>query len=116
VTHVEDRSTSQGSISLISATVLSPCALSARDRIIIDLARSKLRDTRVEFGDALRALREAVEESIPGGRVFVLGSTSVGAIVGSLISGVGIVDGATGVELLYVRSGVVRRPLGRFAP
>ena len=116
MTRVENRSSSQCSPPLLSATVLSPGALSARDRIIIDLARRKLRDTRVEFGDALRALREAVEESISGGRVFVLGSTSVGPIVGSLISGVGIVDGATGVELLYVRSGVVRRSLGRFAP
>lgn len=114
MTHVEKRSTSQGSISLIPTTVVSPAALSSRDRIIIDLARRKLRDTRVEFGDALRALREAVEESISGGRVFVLGSTSVGPIVGSLISGVGIVDGAGGVDLLYVRSGVVCRSLGGF--
>ena len=93
-----------------------PGALSARDRTIINLARGKLRDTRVEFGDAVRALREAVEETISGGRVFVLGSTIVGPIVGSLISGVGIVDAAAGVELLYVRSGIVRRSLGRFAP
>lgn len=94
--------------SRVSTTVLSPRALSTRDRAIIDLARRTLRDTRVEFGDAVRALRDVVEETIPDGRVFVLGSTSAGPIVGSLISGVGIVDGPAGIEIVQVRSGIVR--------
>jgi len=60
----------------------------------------------------VRALREAVEESIYGGRVFVLGTTSVGPIVDSLISGVGIVDAAAGVELGSCPS----NQRGRFVP
>lgn len=89
-------------------------ALSARDRRIILRALRKLRGARVDFGEAVRALREAVEESIPAGRVFLLGTSETGPIVGSLVSGVGIVDGATGVQLVRVGSGGRRTPLGSF--
>ncbi len=69
-------------------------------------ARAKLGGTRVDFAQALQALREAVEEDIAGGRIYHLG----GGVVGSLISGVGIVEGASGV--LLVQHGTA---LGRFA-
>jgi len=89
-------------------------ALTARDRRIIELAQRKLGGGRVDFGEALRALREAVEESIRGGRVFVLGATAAGPIAGSLISGVGIVDCPGGVQLVRVAPGGGRTPLGSF--
>jgi hypothetical protein len=88
--------------------------LTARDRRIIELALRKLGGGRVDFGEALRALREAVEESIRGGRVFVLGATAAGPIAGSLISGVGIVDGPGGVQLVRVAPGGAWTPLGSF--
>jgi hypothetical protein len=92
----------------------SRLALSARDRRILQCALRKLRGARVDFDEAMRALREAVEESIPAGRVFLLGTTEAGPIAGSLISGVGIVDGATGVQLVRVGPGGRRTPLGSF--
>ncbi|HWO17118.1 MAG TPA: hypothetical protein VNO30_00020 [Kofleriaceae bacterium] len=96
------------------AALRSQLALSARDRRIIQCALRKLRGARVDFGEAVRALREAVEESIPAGRVFMLGIAEAGPIVGSLISGVGIVDGATGVQLVRARSDGRHTPLGSF--
>lgn len=93
----------------------APLELTARDRRIIELALRKLGGGRVDFGEALRALREAVEESIHGGRVFVLGATEAGPIAGSLISGIGIVDDPGGVQLVRVAPGGGRTPLGSFA-
>ena len=83
--------------------------LSDRDRRIIELARAKL-GAQVSFSDAMRALREATEELIPGGRVFFLGVIDGGPVAGSLVSGVGIVERESGIEL-------VRRsaPIGWFA-
>ena len=73
-----------------------------RDRRIIVLARSKLFGSRCDFERAIRALCEALEELIPAGRVFVLGAGERGPIVGSLVSGVGIADTASGVQLVRV--------------
>jgi hypothetical protein len=88
--------------------------LSDRDRLIIALARRRLRGGRIELDEALRALREAVAEIIPAGRVYVLGATALGPIVGSIISGLGIADGEHGVQLVRVRGGR-HSWLGRFA-
>lgn len=98
--------------------------LSERDFRIILLALRKLQGARVDFAEAIRALREAVEETIPTGRIFLLGqsdqgprvSPSVGPIVGSIISGVGIAESSTGVRLLRVARDGRRTDLGRFAP
>jgi hypothetical protein len=83
--------------------------LARRDHLIIELARGKLAGA-TRFGDAVRALQEAVAETIPAGRIYVLG----GGAIGSLISGVGIVDGDAGVQLVRVCAGRTAI-LGRFA-
>jgi hypothetical protein len=97
--------------------------ISRRDRKIVGRALRKLGGAGLGFDDALRALREATEELIPDGRVYFLGAagaagsagTASGPIVGSLISGVGIVESATGIELVRVeRGGGEIRTLGRF--
>jgi len=91
-----------------------PLALSARDRRIVDHALRTL-PPGADFGEALRALRDAVAAHIPNGRVFVLGTTDAGPIVGSIVSGVGIVDSERGVELVRVAPGGACARLGRFA-
>ena len=90
-------------------------SLGDRDRRIIDLALSKVHGARVDFGEAMRALREAAEELIPGGRVFLLGTTDSGPIVGSLLSGVGIVEREQGIQLVHVQRNGDRTPMGWFA-
>ncbi len=82
--------------------------LGGRDRRIVDLALTKLHGARVDFGEAMRALREAAEELIPGGRVFLLGVTDAGPIVGSILSGIGIVSTEAGIKLVHAKpSGTV---------
>src|SRR5262245_28344571 len=76
--------------------------VSDRDRRILARARHKLSACRVDFEEALRALREAVEESIPNGRTFLIGTGATGPIVGSIISGVGIAANAGGVIVVRV--------------
>lgn len=88
--------------------------LSNRDRRIIERARGKLGGLQCNFDDAMRALREAVDEAIPDGRVFLLGHTEHGPIVGSIISGIGIVDHPAGIQLVRARPGEVPTTLGAF--
>ncbi|KYF81968.1 hypothetical protein BE11_27780 [Sorangium cellulosum] len=95
---------------------LDGIALSERDRRIVALARRKLGDTTVDFGEAVRALREAVEELIPAGRVYVLGTTELTPVIGSLVSGVGIAGGEEGVALVRLEHDGRRTVLGRFSP
>ena len=82
--------------------------LSDRDRRILALALQKLAGAPRGFGEALRAVHEAVEELIPAGRVYLLGAANRGPIVGSLVSGVGITPSAEGVLVVRVD------PLGRW--
>jgi hypothetical protein len=76
--------------------------LSDRDRRILTLALRKLGGAAPDFDEALRAVREAVGELIPAGRVHLLGAGGHGPIVGSIISGVGITRGAGAVLLVRV--------------
>jgi hypothetical protein len=89
--------------------------LSARDSRILALAARRATNPK-DFEAALRALRDAVEELIPAGRIFFLGAGTDGPIVGSLVSGVGIT--VEREEIIIVRrhpaNGVKR--LGRFSP
>jgi hypothetical protein len=81
----------------------APCfGLSSRDGRILALTRKKVDGVAVDFGEVLRALRDAVEESIPAGRVFLLGTAQLGPIVGSIISGIGVVDDPDGVRIVRV--------------
>lgn len=80
--------------------------VSDRDRRILERARTLL-GASAGFGDAVRALREAAEELVPDGKVFFLGGTPDSAIIGSIISGVGIVERASGLELVRARDGVI---------
>jgi hypothetical protein len=89
--------------------------LSRLDRRIIDLALTKVRGTRVDFADAMRALQEAAEEVIPSGRIFFLGSDDNGPIVGSLLSGVGIVEAEQAIKLVRVHADAAPSPLGWFS-
>jgi hypothetical protein len=88
--------------------------VSARDRRILALALGKLRG-RIDFGDAIRALREAVEEAIPDGRVFALGRAGDAPIMGSLVSGVGLVETAEGVQIVRALPDSRWTLLARFA-
>ena len=94
------------------AITLPRVRVSARDRAILADARRRMTGRVVSFATAIAALTAAVEAAIPNGRVFVLGD---GPIVGSQISGIGIVDTPHGIDLVCVaRDGRVIR-LERFA-
>jgi hypothetical protein len=94
--------------------------ISARDIRILALAREKLGAREATFAEVARSLAAAVAEVIPAGRIFLLGDRGGAPIVGSIISGVGIVDGADGVEIYQVGAGAPPvfwrgdRRLGRF--
>ncbi len=90
--------------------------ISPRDRAILRLASEKLGGSTSDFGEALRALREAVEERIPAGRIYWLGDTADGPIVGSVLSGVGIVASTEGILVVQTTRDGQRQTLGRFAP
>ena len=80
------------------------CTLSSmhpRDACILALAR-RLAGSRPSFADAVGALSTAVTRIIPAGRIFVLGATPDGPIVGSAISGIGIAPGAHDVTIVRV--------------
>jgi hypothetical protein len=90
--------------------------LSARDQRILALTRRRLDGAHVDFQEALRVLRASVEELIPAGRVYLLGATANGPIVGSLVSGVGIVPAEAGALVVRVaREGRITT-LGRLSP
>ena len=89
--------------------------MSERDQKILALARLHLEGAPVDFDEALRALHASVEELIPAGRVYLIGSTKTGPIVGSLISGVGITAAETGVLVVRARHGEVTT-LGTLLP
>jgi hypothetical protein len=76
--------------------------ISERDRQILALALHLLGGTPPDFSEALCAVRAAVEELIPAGRVYHLGTAERGRIVGSLVSGVGIMEGAGEVVVVRV--------------
>ncbi|MDI1475925.1 hypothetical protein [Polyangium sp. y55x31] len=94
----------------------SGLGLSERDRRILELTRGKLVHASVDFGEAVRALGEAVEEVIPAGHTYVLGQSASGPIIGSLVSGVGIVPGDTGILVVRVDREGLRTTLGRLVP
>lgn len=90
------------SIMLWSMAITLPrVRVSARDQAILADARRRTKPMagRVDFAAAVAALAAAVEAAIPGGRVFVLGD---GPIVGSQISGIGIVDTPRGIDVVCV--------------
>jgi hypothetical protein len=72
-----------------------------RDARILALAR-RLVGPRPSFSDAVGALSAAVTQIIPAGRVFVIGTTLDGPIVGSAISGIGIAPRAHDVAIVRV--------------
>jgi len=75
-----------------------------RDRAILALARGHVASAR-DFGEALRALREATARLIPAGRVYLLGEHAGAPVVGSIISGNGITASTRGIELVRVSDG-----------
>jgi hypothetical protein len=95
-------------------------SLSPRDRAILAAARRRLA-SGPSFSQAVAALAAATAELIEGGRVFVIGAgpirgeAAASPIIGSQISGVGIVQTKGGIEVVRIeRDGRVRR-LGLFA-
>ena len=89
----------------------SDTRIGARDLRILAAARARLR-ARASFLVALEALREAVEEEIPGGRIFHLGAGPVGPVFGSRITGVGITPGESGALVVRVKRGGELEALG----
>jgi hypothetical protein len=83
----------------VGALVLPP-TLSRVDRVILDAALGDWRGGT--FAEAAARLRMATEDAIPAGRVYLLAQTPLGPVIGSLVSGVGIAEGAGG--LLVVRA------------
>lgn len=71
--------------------------VSARDARILALVAAK---QPADFAAAVDALREATEAVIPNGRVYFLGQSASGPIVGSLISGVGITPAPGGFAVV----------------
>ncbi len=86
--------------------------LSDRDCAILSLASQRL-DGLSAFDDAVRALRSAVEERIPAGRVYYLGGGDGAPIVGSLVTGVGISVDATGLLVVRVAASGAQTVLGK---
>ncbi|MCU0675074.1 MAG: hypothetical protein MUE69_20065 [Myxococcota bacterium] len=72
-----------------------------RDARILALAR-RLVGPRPSFSGAVGALSAAVTQIIPAGRVFVIGTTPDGPIVGSAISGIGLAPSANHVAIVRV--------------
>lgn len=95
---------------------LDGLGLSERDRKILERTRGKLARAPIDFGEAVRALEEAVEEIIPAGRTYVLGQGASGPIIGSLVSGVGIVPGDAGILVVRVAREGLPTTLGRLVP
>jgi hypothetical protein len=75
--------------------------VSLRDERILALASRKLASTD-DFDSAVRALREAVGELIPAGRVYLLGQRDGAPVVGSIVSGIGIAGSDRGVFVVQV--------------
>ena len=78
-------------------------SLSDRDLVIVRHALRKLGSDRFGFGDAVRALTDATEEIIPSGRCYLLGEPLGAPIIGSRVSGVGIVEQPDGGGIALVR-------------
>lgn len=89
---------------------LEQLGLTRRDRAILALARTHVEGVR-DFASALRALRDATAQLIPAGRVYHLGQHGGQAVVGSIISGVGVAASARGIEVVRMVDGMPR-PLG----
>ncbi|MCB9602139.1 MAG: hypothetical protein H6722_10065 [Sandaracinus sp.] len=89
--------------------------MTPRDARILTLARS-LAGPSPSFLDAIGALTTSVTRLVPAGRVFVLGATKDGPIVGSWISGVGIAPDQEGVTIVRVGADGRVHPLGPWLP
>lgn len=100
---------------LSALSTAADLSISRRDRRILELATAKVHGATVTFGDAMRALREAVEQLIPDGRVFHLGLADGEPIIGSVVSGVGIVERESGIQVVRVQGGGNVSPLGWFS-
>jgi hypothetical protein len=90
--------------------------VSRRDRAILDLAIRKLGGGQSDFGEVVRALREATEELIVNGRIYFLGAGANGPIIGSIVSRVGIVGHDDRVAVVRVSQDGRPTTLGRIAP
>lgn len=90
--------------------------LSERDRRILARAEEKLQGSAFHFDDALRALMDAVQELIPAGRCYFLGTRERRPVFGSVVSGVGITEGDHSVRLVLLDRGGGSTLLGRFGP
>jgi hypothetical protein len=99
-----------------SSPVAGLGGLRERDRRILSLALHLLGDAPPDFGEALAAVCAAVEELIPAGRVYHLGTGARGPIVGSLASGVGIMEGAAEIVVVRVDRHGRWTALGSFSP
>lgn len=77
--------------------------LSRVDRAILDAALGDWRGGT--WPEALARLLAATERSIPAGRIYVLGRSEHGLVVGSLVSGVGITEEPDAIAIVRVPSG-----------
>jgi hypothetical protein len=94
-------------------------SISARDQKIITLARQKLSGKTPSYDDAICALHDAVTALIPAGRIYLLAITANGPIIGSMISGIGIMTQQSSIQLVRVRQAphaLSIDSLGRFLP
>ena len=99
------------------ASIAAPALqLSRRDALILASTLEKLDARTFDFDEAVRALHESVVELIPAGRIFVIGNTRTGPILGSIISGVGITPSPDGVVIVRVTPDGRTRSLGSLRP
>jgi hypothetical protein len=90
--------------------------VSWRDREILALARQQVRDSR-DFSAVVCALQHAVEAVIPAGRIYLLDSSSGRPVIGSLISGIGVVaEGSSGALVVRVEGPGRLVTIERFMP
>jgi hypothetical protein len=87
-----------------------------RDGRIVRRAIELLGGSVPDWGDAVRALSEAVLELIPSGRCYFLGECHGRPVVGSLVSGVGITPGIDSIQRVVRGPHDSFAPLGKFGP
>lgn len=83
-----------------SERLVLPTTLSRIDRAILERAFGDWHGGT--FADALARLVSATERVIPAGRVYLLGRAADAPVIGSLISGVGLMEDALGLAIVRV--------------
>ena len=76
--------------------------LNALDREIMRTLALEVRGGSSDFNRALEHLEQIVRQRIPAGRIFLLGASASGPIVGSVRTGVGLMSSLDAIKIVRV--------------